>query len=128
MPKKVLFINDVRSLLMISGLLTRIGYDVDLVHDVDTGVSRLNDHVYDIIILLESPAIESWPVCETIRALTSTPLIIISQNATTETCVRAINAGADYFLRKSFGPLEFLARINSLLQRSASHLPIPTIP
>jgi DNA-binding response OmpR family regulator len=128
MPKKVLFINDVRSLLMISGLLTRIGFEVDLVHDVDTGVSRLNNHIYDIIILLESPAIESWPVCEMIRALTGAPLIVISQNATTETCVRAINAGADYFLRKSFGPLEFLARINSLLQRSASRLPIPTIP
>ena len=101
---------------------------VDLVHDaVDTGLSHLEGQVYDIIIVLESPAVESWTICERIRALTGIPLIVISLNASTETCVRAINAGADCFLRKSFGPLEFLARINSLLQRNAARQPISTI-
>jgi len=49
--------------------------------------------------------------------MTITPIIVISPNASTETCVKAINAGADYFMRKPFGPLELLARIRSLLQR-----------
>ena len=96
-----------------------MGYEVDLTHSVDAGLSRLEYQAYDIIVVLESPGVESWTTCEGIRALTDVPLIVISLNASTDTCVRAINAGADYFLRKSFGPLEFLARVNSLLQRHA---------
>jgi DNA-binding response OmpR family regulator len=125
MSKKVLFINNIRSLLLISGLLSKIGYEVDLVHDVDTGLFNLVNQAYDIVIVLESPYIESWTICERIRSLASIPLIVISLNASTETCVKAINAGADYFMRKPFGPLEFLARINSLLQRNASRQPVP---
>jgi DNA-binding response OmpR family regulator len=119
MGKKVLFINDVRSLLLISGLLSRMGYDVDLADSVDDGLSQLEKQDYNIIVVLESPSVESWTICERIRALTSTPLIVISLNASTEASVKAINAGADYFLRKSFGPQELLARMNSLLQRDA---------
>ncbi len=118
MGRKVLFINNVRSLLLISGLLSRIGYEVDLAHNTEDGMARLERQGYDIIIALESPAAESWTTCERIRALTDTPLIVISLNASSETSVKAINAGADYFLRKSFGPQELLARMSSLLQRS----------
>ena len=124
MAKKVLFINNIRSLLLISGLLSRLGYEVELVHDTEEGLLRLDSRPYDIVILMESPAVESWTTCESIRALTGIPLIVISLNAGTETCVRAINAGADCFLRKSFGPREFLARVNSLLQRAGPRLPI----
>jgi DNA-binding response OmpR family regulator len=127
MGKKVLFINNGRSLLLISGLLSRMGYEVDLVHGTDTGLVTLEKNPYDIVIVLESPGVESWPICERIRTLTDIPLIVISLNASTETCVRAINSGADYFLRKSFGPLEFLARVNSLMQRSSPRYPVPTI-
>jgi two-component system OmpR family response regulator len=127
MGKKVLFINNARSLLLIPGLLSKLGYEVDLEHNVDTGLLKLGQQAYDIIILLESPAVESWTICERIRNLTYIPLIVISLNASTETCVRAINSGADYFLRKSFGPLELLARMNSLLQRSYTRQPISII-
>jgi two-component system response regulator ResD len=119
MGKKVLFINDVRSLLLISGLLSRMGYDVDLAQSIDDGLSQLEKQGYDIIVVLESPSIESWKICERIRALTSIPLIVISLNAATEASVKAINAGADYFIRKSFGPQELLARMNALLERDA---------
>jgi two-component system response regulator RegX3 len=127
MVKKVLFINNLRSFLAVSGLLTRMGYEVELVHDVDAGVSRLEKQAYDIVVLMEVHTVESWPSCERIRALTGVPLIVISFNASAEICVRAINAGADCFLRKSFGPLEFLARVSSLLQRNAARQPLPSI-
>jgi DNA-binding response OmpR family regulator len=127
MNKKVLFINNVRSLLLISGLLSRMGYDVDLTDSVDDGLLRLEDQTYDIIITLISPNAESWTISERIRRLTGAPLLIISLNASAESSVKAINAGADYFLRKSFGPLELLARMNSLLQRQTTRRPAPAV-
>jgi DNA-binding response OmpR family regulator len=101
-----------------------MGYEVDLVHDADTGLFRLVNQAYDIVVVQESPGVESWTICERIRRLASIPLIVISLNASTDTCIKAINAGADYFMRKPFGPLEFLARINSLLQRNALRQPV----
>jgi two-component system response regulator VanR len=127
MGKKVLIVNNIRSLLLISGLLSRMGYEVDMVHSLDDGLAKLEEQTYDIIVVLESPAVASWTICERIRNLTGTPLIVISLNASTETCVKAINSGADYFLRKPFGPLEFLARINSLRQRTSARQSISII-
>lgn len=127
MGKKVLFINNIRSLLLISGLLSKTGYEVDLVHSVDTGLFKLVNEVYDIVVVQESPGVASWTICERIRSFSRIPLIVISLNASTDACVRAINAGADYFLRKPFGPMEFLARINSLLQRNVPRQPAPLI-
>ncbi len=117
MNEKVLFINNVRSLLLISELLSRLGYDVDLASNAGEALEHLERQEYDIIIDLESPDAESWITCEKIRERTAAPLIVISLNASIQTCVKAINAGADYFLRKSFGPRELLTRMNSLLMR-----------
>ena len=98
---------------------------MDVVSDSDAGLRHLENQACDAIIVLESPGAESWRLCQKIRDLSAIPLIIISSSASTETCVKAINAGADYFIRKPFGPLEFLARVNSLLQRTPLRQPVP---
>jgi DNA-binding response OmpR family regulator len=125
MSKKVLFINNVTNRSIVPELLARTGYGVDVVCNSVTGLQRLDTEAYDVTIVLESPNAESWRLCEKIRNLTNIPLILISSHASTETCVKAINAGADYFMRRPFGPLELLARVNSLLQRTASRQPVP---
>ena len=125
MSKKVLFINNIVARSMIPEFLTRTGYRVDVVYDFDGGLRQLDAQAYDMAILLESPYSESWQLCEKLRKLTDIPLIVIGSNASAETCVKAINAGADYFMRKPFGPLELMARINSLFQRIPSRQAVP---
>ena len=127
MSKRILFINNVTNRSIVPGFLASTGYRVDVAHNSITGLKRLDTEAYDVIIALESPDAESWQLCEKIRNLTGIPLIIISSHASPETCVRAINAGADYFMRKPFGPLELFARVNSLLQRTASRQPVPLV-
>jgi DNA-binding response OmpR family regulator len=124
---KVLYINDTVKHPTCSRLLIKEGYRVDTVYDVSVGLQYLHARAYDIIILQENPEAESWQLCDEIRRLSGIPLIVISRNASTETCVRAINAGADYFLRKPFGPLEFIARVQSLLQRVTQKQAAPAI-
>ena len=128
MSEKVLFINNITARSMIPELLARTGYEVDAVYDFDTGLGQLGSRAYDMAIMLESPFAESWQLCEKIRQVTVIPLIVISANASAETCVKAINAGADYFMRKPFGPLELMARINSLFQRIPSRQAVPLVP
>jgi DNA-binding response OmpR family regulator len=127
MAKKVLLIDNTASPVTSSRLLTGDGYDIDMVCDIDTDRQRLYNQVYNVIIIKTGPETESWRLCEEIRRLSGIPLIVISINASADTCVKAINAGADYFLRKPLGPLEFRARVNSLIQRTALKPPVPAV-
>lgn len=116
--KKILFVNNRTIPSIVPGLLTAAGFTVDIASDIENGFHFVNMENYDMIITVESPFTESWQLCKKIRHQATVPLIVISNNASAETCVQAINAGADFFLRKPFGALEFLARVNVLLQRS----------
>jgi two-component system, OmpR family, response regulator len=118
MDKKILLVNNTGAISLIPGMLVINGYEVDLTSNLETGLHRLYGRSYNLAIVLENPAAESWLLCEKIRSVTDIPLIVISANAGTEACVKAINAGADYFMRKPFGPLELLARIDSLCLRT----------
>lgn len=124
MSKKVLFWDNTISHSTGSQLLIKEGYQVDMVPNADAGLRQLDAQAYDIIIVQESPEAESWQICERIRHLSDLPLIVISTNASADTCVKAIRAGADYFLRKPFGPLELIARVKSLLQRTYLKQPV----
>ena len=116
MSKKVLVIDNTRDWIGYMPL-SKEGYSIDLVNDVNTGLQRLKDKVHDAIIIYEKTDAQSWQVCEKIRRLSRMPLIVVSPYATAETSVRTLKAGADYFMRKPFYSLELLARVECLLRR-----------
>jgi two-component system, OmpR family, copper resistance phosphate regulon response regulator CusR len=116
--KQILVINNRTIPTIVPRLLNVAGFVVDIAGDSEDGLQLLSKDKFDLIIAVENPDAESWRLCTGIRELTAKPLIVISTDASTETCVKAINAGADFFLRKPFGALELLARVNALLQRS----------
>ncbi|OGO45448.1 MAG: hypothetical protein A2Z05_04890 [Chloroflexi bacterium RBG_16_60_22] len=128
MSKRALFFNYMTVYPVLADLLARDGYGVEVVPDAGKGLARLDARAYDVVIVRESPGNESWKLCEKIREVSAAPLIVVSANASTESSVRAINAGADYFMRKPFGPLEFLARVNSLRQRRVAGQPLTVSP
>ena len=116
---KVLVIENTDSNWHESSILSEAGYSVDLTQNPDLALQELDGQTYDVIILYEDREADSCLICERIRHLCGLPLIVISTNASIETSVMAIKAGADYFIRKPFGPLEFLARIQALLRRKS---------
>jgi two-component system OmpR family response regulator len=118
MGKKVLIIDNTIWHATSYEYLIKEGYAVDKVHSSSTGLQKLDTQAYDVVIVQERPGAESWQLCERIRDLSGIPLIVVNKQASAETCVKAINAGADYFMRKPFGPLELIARIQSLLHRT----------
>ncbi|MFC1941618.1 response regulator transcription factor [Chloroflexota bacterium] len=123
MSRKVLVINNTISPTNNRQLLCDDGYRVDVVHNFDRHMHQVDTQAYDLIVLQESPETDKWQLCEMIRLLRHRSLIVICIHAGADTCAKAINAGADYFMRKPFGQLEFLARVHSLLQRTSIYQP-----
>ncbi len=127
MVKKVLFINKTNPASIIPEILSGTGYEVTDAFDAETGLRLLESSAYDLVILKENAAEESWMLCTRIRRLTTSPFLVISSGASAESCVNAINAGADFFMRKPFGPMELMARVNALFQRIPASQPVPTV-
>jgi DNA-binding response OmpR family regulator len=100
-----------------SGLLTREGYKVDMINNTEANLKRVNNRDYDIIILQAGRETSEWQLCEQIKKFSGMPLIVISTHTSVDMSIKAIDAGADYFLKRPFGPMELSARIRSLLQR-----------
>lgn len=117
MGKKALLIKNTLSCPPLENVLSEGDFNVDVATSWETGLRHLVSQVYDIAVVIDNHNLESWQYCRIIKSMTDIPLIVIDADATPETCAKAINAGADFFMRKPFGPLEFLARVNSLLQR-----------
>ncbi len=125
MGKNALFIKNTTLYPPVDQILTEAGYRVDVVTGREPGLRALLRQAYDIAVVIDNHGSKSWQFCQIIRSMTAIPLIVINSNASAEACVKAIYAGADFFMRKPFGPLEFLARVDSLLQRPSYRQAVP---
>ncbi len=99
-------------------MLASTGHEVTRASDTASGMYWLKAGDFDLVILQAAPENLNWPACATIRHISPSPFIIVSPGAAADDCVKAVEAGADFFMRKPFGPMELIARVNSLLNRA----------
>lgn len=97
---------------------------------VDNGTSMdrvLQAGEVDIIILdLMLPGEDGLSICRRIRETLDVPIIVVTALGEEPDRVRGLEAGADDYLAKPFGPRELVARIRAVLRRhhcSASRRP-----
>jgi DNA-binding response OmpR family regulator len=111
----------------IATALEREGLTVDRVCDGEAAVAAGVRHVYDLIILdILLPRKDGLAVCREIRAVDSTtPILMLTARGDLEDKVLGLDAGADDYLTKPFAVEELLARVRSLLRRSALLRPPP---
>jgi len=98
------------------------GYRVTVAADVASSARAISADPPDLIILdLMLPDGNGYDVLRTIRERDSvTPVLLLTALSEEAHKVRGFRLGADDFVTKPFGLLELLARIESLLRRSAS--------
>ena len=74
--------------------------------------------VPDVVVLdLGLPDMDGIEVCRLIREEQATPIIVLSARGAEADKVRALDAGADDYVTKPFGPEELLARVRAALRR-----------
>lgn len=125
MAKRILFINRINKHPGFLETLKKEGYMTDVVHNPEDALSKAENQDYETIIIQDNPMTESHVLCRDIRRIIDVPLIVISNQASAEASVEALNAGADFFLRKPFGALELVARIRCLAYRNVSRNNVP---
>src|SRR5699024_5543070 len=82
---------------------------------------ELSRNKTDLIILDWDDLSRSGPeICQTLREFTQIPIVIITDNISTDSCVDALRAGADDFIREPFVKIELIERVRALLRRRNS--------
>lgn len=119
--KKILIVDDETAIREALGRkLQREGYSTVLAGDGLEGLRAFHDERPDLVILdIVMPEMNGLTVCQRIREVAETPIMMLSAQAITEQdIVEGLNAGADEYMVKPIRLNEFVARVRALLRRS----------
>jgi len=106
-PHRILFIDDEQKLCKnVQALLKREGLAVDIAVDGSSGMQRLNESAYDLVITdVVMPDVSGMDIVRYVRDfLADTPVIVITGYATLEGAVVAMREGAYDYVTK---PIDF---------------------
>jgi len=113
--------DDVRLCRLIVEFFSDSGYQIEAAHTGPSGLARALDEKHDLILLdVMLPGLDGFEILTQLRRRSSVPVIMLTARGAREDCVRGLNAGADDYLGKPFGPEELAARIAAVLRRSRS--------
>lgn len=121
MNPKILIVDDEMAIRDALGRkLQREGYDVALAGNGLEGLRAFHAERPDLVILdIVMPEMDGLTVCQRIREVAETPILMLSAQAITEDdIIEGLNAGADEYLVKPIRLNEFVARIHALLRRA----------
>lgn len=126
---KILIIEDeVKLADSLKTMLTEKGFQVEVAHDGESGKAYAELGIYDLLIMDNTTVgLNGNELASQVRSKhLGTPILILSSSTNVEDRIAALNAGADYYLTKSFDPRELLACINALLRRQGGHVDVVT--
>ena len=103
----------------LSRALTREGYEVDIIDDGPSAVTRAGDGEVDIMVLdLGLPGMDGLEVCRRLRTdFPDLPVLMLTARTDEVDFVVGLDAGADDYVSKPFRLAELLARVRALLRR-----------
>jgi len=123
MTRRILVVEDNEELAF--GLRTNLeieGYEVEVAADGDAGFDAAKTYAPDLIVLdLVLPKSDGFRVLRAVReAGLRMPVLILTARGEEADKVRGLKLGADDYVTKPFGILEFLARVEALIRRAAA--------
>jgi two-component system KDP operon response regulator KdpE len=118
---RVLVVDDELQILRgLKVILRQAGYDVAVAatkaEAIDAAAARPPDAMVLDLVLPDGSGVE---VCEEVRRWSRLPIVVLSAVGDEREKVRALDAGADDYVTKPFGPDELTARLRAVLRRSA---------
>ena len=119
MTKKALVVEDDINIAELLRLyLEKEGFDVTIAENGAAGVSEFERVSPELVLLdIMLPVLDGWSVCREIRAVSNTPIIMLTAKGDTIDKVAGLEMGADDYLVKPFEVKELIARIHAVMRR-----------
>ena len=123
---KILIVED--EVLLADSLKTALeqkGFTVETAYNGETGKEYAELGVYDLLILdVMMPKLNGFDLARQVRrSRCATPILMLTAKSELEDRIEGLNAGADYYLTKPFGVLEFVSCVKAVLRRCETPKP-----
>jgi two-component system KDP operon response regulator KdpE len=117
---RILVVDDEPAILAaVVPLLQSRGYEVYTATSGHTALDAVDRHLPQLVLLdLGLPDMHGVDVCRRLREGRTIPIVVLSARHAEADKVAALDAGADDYVTKPFGPDELLARLRAALRRS----------
>jgi two-component system KDP operon response regulator KdpE len=127
--KRILVCDDELQILRALKVVLRdAGFEVTAVataeEALDSTALRSPDAAIIDLILPDGDGVD---VCAQLRSWSDMPILVLSAVGEEEQKVRALDAGADDYVTKPFGPRELVARLKAAMRRAGDAVDEPTI-
>ncbi len=94
------------------------GYHVRVAVDGAYGMTLLRETKPDLVLLdIMMPGPDGYQVLESIRECCNVPVIMVTGKCEKDSLQKALDLGADDYVRKPFHPSELVARVRAKLRR-----------
>ncbi|MBP8292274.1 MAG: response regulator transcription factor [Caldilineaceae bacterium] len=119
-PQTILVVDDEPSISEVVGLyLERAGFQVRLAPDGAAALAELTRALPDLVILdLMLPEIDGLELTRRLRAVSNTPIIMLTARREEIDRVLGLEMGADDYVVKPFSPPELVSRVRAVLRRA----------
>ena len=112
--------DDVRLAKAVGQILEENQYQVDIVHDGQSGLDYAESGIYDVVILdVMLPKMDGFEVAKQLRRKNvDTPVLMLTARAQIPDKIEGLDSGADDYMTKPFSPAELLAHLRALTRRT----------
>lgn len=120
----ILLVDDDREIRDLLGkFLSQNGYSMALAQNGREMIKHVNNKNFDLIILdLMLPGEDGLTLCQKLKTLCSTPVLMLTAKAEDTDRIIGLEMGADDYVVKPFNPRELLARIKAIMRRSLKNV------
>ena len=117
----VLLVEDERKLReLVRSYLERAGLAVLSTESGAAAISLAGTAAPDLIVLdLMLPDVPGETVARQVRAVSSTPILMLTAKSSEEDKIAGLELGADDYVTKPFSPRELVLRVQAILRRNA---------
>ena len=118
--RRILVVDDEeRMVRFIRMNLEHDGFQVSEAFNGKQAIQKLRDVTPDLILLdVMMPDLDGFEVLETIREITTVPVIMLTAKGEEDDRVRGLEGGADDYVTKPFSPRELVSRVKAVLRRT----------
>ncbi len=118
-PSILLVDDDVELCFLMATFFAEHGFSLEAEHDGTRALARALGGTFDLLILdVMMPGLDGFELLRQLRRRSSMPVIMLTARTSKDDRIAGLDAGADDYLPKPFGPDELLARIRAVLRRS----------